>query len=195
MLKSLSLAGFNKNKIIEWNGSRAQFSQLVVGSVRFHTPECGSDYFHSPQAMSALGSRIRNNVGVNKNEKHRLYVSRADATERRVRNEKELISTLQKYGFERIVPSNIPFEDQVRKFANAEIILGPHGGGLTNLIFAEEATIVELFGSYQNPCYFGLARGMQHDYASVMCESVGKDIIVDVANLASLLDELIKQHS
>lgn len=191
MLDSIALAGFDENRIIEWSNSRAEFSRFIIGSVRFHTPEQNRGYISSPQALTELGNRIRGNVSIDNNQARRLYVSRSDAAERRVRNEEELVAALGDYGFERIVPGEHSFEEQVRTFANAEIILGPHGGGLTNLIFAEETTLVELFGSYRNACYFGLARGMGHDYVSVTCQSYGDDIKVDVSEITSLLDSLV----
>lgn len=191
MRDSLSLTGFDKSKTIEWDGSRAQFSQLVVGSVRFHTPANYEGYIHSPEAMAKLGSRIRDTVGVDSGKARRLYVSRADATKRRVSNEGELVSKLEGYGFEQIVPGRLSFSDQVKLFADAEYIVGPHGAGLTNIIFAKEATLIELFGSYRNACYFGLARGMGHKYVSVACHPDGDDMEVDTSTVGSLLDDLI----
>jgi capsular polysaccharide biosynthesis protein len=121
----------------------------------------------------------------------RLYVSRADASDRRVRNEDTLLAALDHYGFDRIVPGEHPFVEQVVRFANAEMILGPHGAGLTNMIFAEETTLIELFGSYQNACFFTLARGMGHEYASVTCRPEGEDLLADIGAIESLLDELV----
>lgn len=190
MLDSLSLTGFDQDRVIIWDGTRAEFSRLITGSVRFHTPEQAKGYIHSPQALSKLGDRIRNNVNIEHGEKRRLYVSRADATKRRVQNEDELMSILKEYEFERIVPGEYSFEEQVRRFADSEIILGPHGGGLTNLIFAEDTTLVELFGSYQNACYFGLASGIGHNYVSVMCQPQGSDMKVDVDEIVPILDDL-----
>ena len=48
---------------------------------------------------------------------------------------------------------------QVRAFAEAECVVGPHGAGLTNLAFAPPgAAVVELFaGDYVNECFWALA--------------------------------------
>ena len=147
--------------------------------------------------MACLGDRIRTSVkGERSNEQaHRLYVSRADAPDRRVRNEAELVDTLEEYGFKRFVPGEHSFEEQVRRFANAEVILGPHGAGLTNLIFSPETTLVELFGEYRNACFFALARGMGHDYACVTCRPEDRDIVADVHAVESLVVDLLGDGS
>lgn len=191
--ESLSLAGINPNRTREWSGGRVRCSRLVVGSLRRHTSATNDGYIHSPAAMAQLGDRIRAAVPEtdtdNKCQSRRVYVSRADAQGRRVRNEDNLRAMLADYGFERIVPGEHTFAEQVRRFSNAEVILGPHGAGLTNVIFATETTLVELFGSYRNACFFALASGMGHDYASVTCRPEGSDLIADVSAIEALVRE------
>jgi hypothetical protein len=187
---SLSLAGITPDRTAEWSGKRARCSRLAVGALRRHTVSTAGGYIHSPAAMARLGDRIREAVpDTETGRSRRLYVSRADADDRRVRNEGALISMLDDYGFERLVPSDHSFAEQVRRFANAEVVLGPHGAGLTNMIFAPGTTLVELFGSYRNACFFALARGMGHGYVSVTCRPSGDDMVADVSKLESLIRE------
>ncbi|GGJ01955.1 hypothetical protein GCM10008995_09660 [Halobellus salinus] len=192
---SLSLAGVDPDQTREWPGNRVHCSRLVVGALRRHTFSTSDGYIHSPAAMARLGDRIRDVVlddGYDTDAvtcSSRIYVSRADAQDRRIRNEDALMSMLNDYGFERIVPGEHTFEEQVRQFSDAEIVLGPHGAGLTNAIFATETTLVELFGSYQNACFFTLANGLGHGYVSVMCNSQGNDIVADVSGIESLLQD------
>jgi hypothetical protein len=188
---SLSLVGIDPDRTVEWSENRARCSRLAVGTMRRHTASTGDGYIHSPAAMTRLGDRIRDAVPeAGTDDRHRrLYVSRVDAQDRRVRNESELITMLDEYGFERIVPGEHTFAEQVRRFADAEVVLGPHGAGLTNTIFAPETTLVELFGSYRNACFFALARGMGHGYASVTCRPEGTDMVVDVSTIESFVRE------
>lgn len=188
---SLSLVGIYPDRTVEWSGTRARCSRLAVGALRRHTTSTGDGYIHSPAAMAQLGDRIRDAVPeAGTDDRHRrLYVSRADAQDRRVRNEDALISMLDDYGFERIVPGEHTFAEQVRRFADAEIVLGPHGAGLTNTIFAPKTTVVELFGSYRNACFFALTRGMGHGYASITCRPKGADMIVNVSEIESFIQE------
>jgi capsular polysaccharide biosynthesis protein len=195
LTESLPLAGIDPDRTIEWSGTRARCSRLVLGSARRHTASTGDGYIHSPAALSRLGSRIRNAVDgdAGGDGSRRLYVSRADAADRRVRNEADLVDALDDYGFERIVPGDHSFTEQVRRFSEAEVVVGPHGAGLTNLIFTPSATLVELFGSYHNACFFTLARGMGHEYACVAGRPTGPDLTVDVGDVTSLVDELLAE--
>jgi capsular polysaccharide biosynthesis protein len=168
-------------------------SRLVTGALRRHTSSTSDGYIHSPAAIAKLGDRIRAAVPETgpdtKGQSRRLYVSRADAQDRRVRNEDEVMAMLADYGFERIVPGEHTFAEQVRRFTDADIVLGPHGAGLTNVIFSKETTLIELFGSYRNACFFALASGMDHKYVSVTCRPKGHDLIADVSAIEALVRE------
>ena len=61
--------------------------------------------------------------------KRRLFISRADATVRRLINEDEVYAALEPLGFELFVPGAHSFIEQVETFSNAECIVGPHGAG------------------------------------------------------------------
>jgi capsular polysaccharide biosynthesis protein len=50
--------------------------------------------------------------------------------------------------FKKIILENMPFEEQVRHFVNASIVVGCHGAGLINVMFSKEDTIV---CEYLNP--------------------------------------------
>jgi capsular polysaccharide biosynthesis protein len=65
----------------------------------------------------------------------------------------------QRAGFEVLYAEGVPWLEQVRRFAAAEVIAGLHGAGLANLVFAPpDATLLELFPpDYFNDCYARLA--------------------------------------
>jgi hypothetical protein len=76
----------------------------------------------------------------------RIYVSRNDTPRRRVGNESELRPVLARHRFEVVAPGSLSFRDQVALFASASAIAGPHGAGLTNILFAgKKAKVLELF--------------------------------------------------
>ena len=90
----------------------------------------------------------------------RLYVTRGDKKHtRRVENEAALLGALGPLGFEMVDPGAMTPSEQVRLFAEAECVVGPHGAGLTNLAFAPPgAAVVELFAcDYVNECFWALA--------------------------------------
>jgi capsular polysaccharide biosynthesis protein len=90
----------------------------------------------------------------------RLYVTRGNQKHtRRVENEAQVVAALAPFGFETIDPGALTFDEQVRMFSEAELVVGAHGAALTNLVFCPEgATIIELFSpDYVNVCFWALA--------------------------------------
>ena len=96
----------------------------------------------------------------------RIYVSRVDAGSRRVVNEEELVEELGRHGFVRMVMSPLTVAEQAALFAGAEVIVAPHGSGLTNLVFAKPGTkVIEIFPpQYVNPCFWAVADATGVDY-------------------------------
>ena len=95
-----------------------------------------------------------------------IYVSRLDTATRKMRNEPEIIKLLETEGVEVVVPGCHPLEEQVAKFSSAKAVIGPHGAGLTNIVFCEPgATLYEIMGDRKpNPCYANLAQSMGMNY-------------------------------
>ncbi|WP_413161390.1 tetratricopeptide repeat protein [Capilliphycus salinus ALCB114379] len=85
----------------------------------------------------------------------RIYISRERANYRRIINETEVTSWLSQWGFVRVELESLSVEEQVTLFANAEIILSPHGSGLTNLMFCSPGTtVIELVSPHYIRHYF-----------------------------------------
>ena len=89
----------------------------------------------------------------------RLYITRNNTDRRRVRNEDEVVGLLSGYGFTVVDPGKMSLQDQVDLFSRAEFIVAPHGGALTNVVFASPGTrLVELFSpGYINRCFWEIA--------------------------------------
>lgn len=85
-------------------------------------------------------------LGAQASPEKRIYVSRSDADFRRVLNEDDLYAQLfQKFGFEKVVLSELSFAEQKQLFYESRIIVSAHGAGLANLIFCRLGTsIIEL---------------------------------------------------
>jgi hypothetical protein len=98
----------------------------------------------------------------------RLYVSRSDAAQRRVAGEERLVARLEGLGFTCLTLSGRPLDEQIELFRRAEIVVGPHGGGLSNLVWCSPGTaVVELYGcDYVNPVFWRLSDtlGLRHHH-------------------------------
>lgn len=136
------------------------------------------------------------------NYKHKkIYISRADASRRRIINEPELIALVESYGFAVVKLERMRFLDQVKLFKNAEVIVAPHGAGLANLVFCKKLTkIIEIFSpNYVNVCFWCLSSQVELDYYYLIGESkslsnnnkqldISDDIEVDLNKVKNTLD-------
>lgn len=78
--------------------------------------------------------------------KLRIYLSRGDASSRRITNEDELIDLLKCHGFLVIETSRMTFAAQVDLFSKCEVLISPHGAGMTNMVFCQPgAEILEIY--------------------------------------------------
>jgi hypothetical protein len=109
----------------------------------------------------------------------RIIVSRGSSTTRRWLNENKCMELLDELGFKLIDPSKLSLSQQVEAFSNAEIILGPHGAGLTNIMFCNPGTKVieirsqEQGGDYSSAtCYVELSKMMDIEHHVFKCEQV-----------------------
>ena len=120
-----------------------------------------------PQSLGAL-SKLVDHVPGTPTEARRLYISRGDAERRRIVNEAELIAALEGRGFVTAQLAKIPIEEQVGLFRNAEIVVAPHGMGLTHIAMGKYlGRVIELFHPEAGTdAYASVARsaGMQYDH-------------------------------
>lgn len=72
----------------------------------------------------------------------RVFLSRRDSTTRVMRNEEALEAELRKLGFDVLVAGEMTVAEQIRAFSEARIVVGAHGAGLTNLVFAPPGALV-----------------------------------------------------
>ena len=160
---------------VEWSGRPTLCDTLLsFGPIR----ENGRT---DPLALARLRTAFK--VG-NQLERSPVYISRAKATQRRVVNEAELVTLLERHGFTVVHAEDLSFVQQCQLFGWSGMLLGVHGAGLTNMVWAPRGCrILELAGEYRNPCYGYLAGALEHQYELVPCEQQKQDLIVDLADL------------
>ncbi|MGH7785718.1 MAG: glycosyltransferase family 61 protein [Candidatus Binatia bacterium] len=109
--------------------------------------------------------------------RRRLFISRRDAGKgRHILNEEAMMQALAPVGFERVVLEQMPPADQVQYFSEAECVVGAHGAGLANLLFASRAGVVELFPQATLwPHFYLLSRSGDHRYRYVCHDARGRD--------------------
>jgi hypothetical protein len=160
--ESLHLIGIPSHRILSpTKSTHIEADELIVPSLP------GAVYYASPtlQACDYLRATFLQKNG--KRKPHRaLYITRADATDRRVLNEAEILKEVIERGFEVVSLSKVPLSEQIQLFSEARIVVGPHGAGFTNAVFCQEGSILIEFmpeGRYIDS-FERLARfvGLQH---------------------------------
>jgi len=103
---------------------------------------------------------------VNVNPISRLYISRSKARYRRITNEESVVNCLSKFGFTSLNLENYDLETQIALLSHADVIVAPHGAGLTNLVWCKSgAKVLEIFSpNYVNPCFWAIAEQIKLEY-------------------------------
>ena len=178
----LPLVGIDPDKIVNVKKEARKFGQLKIGSPRRQV------YVASKHAVNALRGRVLDNLGIkNTGGTRRLYVSRSKATSRRIINEDALWQILERNGFEMFSPEGLSVEQQIRSFADAEMIVAPHGAGLANLIYASQPKVVELLpvDRWDYGYFISLTDAVSGQYTGLVSrpENAQNDFKVDLAQL------------
>lgn len=177
-----------------------KFSELVIPSPILE------ENAHLPniELMNKLIKKLKTNFSKKSNIKplgKKIYVSRSDASRRKVLNETDLIKYLKTRDFKIVSPGKYSVADQSKLFEEAEIIIGPHGMGLINMIFSNNLkTVIELFPSSHYPnCYLRTAQikgaknyyGLIHDSEGLSTNWFA-DYKVNIPEILKILDTLEK---
>ena len=102
-------------------------------------------------------------------KKLKLYLKRSSGSRRGIKNADDLEKMLAENGFETATMDGLSISQQAHILAQAETIISPHGGALTNMVYAPPGTkIIELFGTHVLPYYFGLANLCKHEYHAIL---------------------------
>lgn len=109
--------------------------------------------------------RLLKPLGFTQERRLRLYVARS---QRGLANDDEVWRLLQPLGFQRVEPTT--WEENVTLFAHADVIVGPHGAGLSNVIFAPAgARLIELVpGDRPFPYFYSAACAAGVRYSALL---------------------------
>jgi capsular polysaccharide biosynthesis protein len=130
----------------------------------------------------------------------RLYTRRTGGARRReLHNQREVETVLRDFEFEFVEADKLDFAQQVNIFSDASVIIGLHGAGLSNMMYAKPgALVIEISDliDYPNPYYYALACALGHRYAHLKCRTVFdetrplfyRDVNVDTENMRRQLD-------
>lgn len=132
----------------------------------------GTDRFR-PELLRRVRAGIAGEDAVPQDK--RVFISRANSNGRQLLDEEEIWPLLEEAGFERVFMEDLTLAEQVELMRRTQVLLAPHGAGLTNMIFCQPGTqIVELADlGFPNPNFYAVASAMGHGYWLVPSEGVG----------------------
>ena len=160
-LETLNLLGVPKEKLLKIkDGTHLLCERLIVPSLSSGVQKWACEFLRESFLPKDLA------------EPHRLiYISRKDALYRKIINENEVEDYLREIGFEIVQMSELNFLEQVKICAEAQIVVAPHGAGLSNTVFCRNAKILEMFSpSYINKAYWTIANNVGNEYHYLLGE-------------------------
>ncbi len=136
----------------------------------------------------------------------RFYISRRKAPSRKLVNESALLDFLKGFGFEEYFAEEHPVGETAQVFKNAEIIVGVHGSGLSNLAFASNGIkVLDIVAPrHIDPYYWVITQFKKGTYAYITGEGertesendlirnkVDLDIDLDMRKFETLFHQLV----
>jgi len=183
-----SLSAFNIGRIEYFTGSiRCDRMRMAT-----HTAPTG---MYNEQIINGLRQLLTSHfVEPEARKKDRkIYISRALAGKRKIKNEEECIELLRSYEFEIIHFENHTLAEQAQIAFEARYLISNHGAGLTNILFmSPDSSVLELRESEDdhNNCYFALASALDITYYYQLCNSDQPYEDAHLANISVCLSEL-----
>lgn len=177
-----------------------------------HLPRLSTDPARPCKNHSSLGylpveyleyfrSKVLGHLEVCRKSSARIYVSRRDASKRKIMNEDELVQLLKRYDFEVVTLGDKSLAYQAGLFNNAEVILAQHGAALTNLLYVSSgSTVVEVYSSegHREIHYEQASEKLDLNYHTVTLkqdgtEYTGRDIdgYADIDEMRELVESII----
>ena len=137
----LRLLGISEEQLINHDPEHKiyRLDQLIVPSLR------NNQAFLDPESL-ALFSGLRERFGCSPQPGKKIYVSRVDfsrtGSTRVMQNETELVERLAALGFHIVAPETLSAPEQIQMFSSAEMVVGPSGSGMFNVVHCHPGTRV-----------------------------------------------------
>jgi hypothetical protein len=161
---ALNLAGLDDR--IDYENEIVRVEKVILFSRIEHSGFVDPDDIQ--QIKSSLADCVSSSEKVSPTK---IFISRADSPKRGVKNERELHALVKRIGFRVVCLENMSLKEQIIIFSNADVVMGFHGAGFSNIIFSsEKCHVIELFRSdHFNDCFarLAVAAGKPYTYRSL----------------------------
>lgn len=193
--ESLRMLGIPEAKIITGEDETHIQADVLLAStyVRYfeHIPTWCCNFLRDNFLKPELFTKLKTHPFV--------YISRKDATRRRIVNEPELLNLLEKYGFKAYELTSLSFIEKIQLFNHAKVLIAIHGAGQANLVFCNEGTdVLEIIAKhFAFPIFYDISNkvGLNFDYIMSETEkgkpAIQSNIIVDLDEVKDKLDKIM----
>lgn len=167
--ESLEMLGIEARWLVK--GQRAFVKNLVL-----HDLLAPTGHLHPPTLARVRDHLLREAPESKQLSPRRIFLTRKKAQRRRLVNEEELSSLLEQAGFTIVTMENHSLREQIAMVRHAEVLAGPHGAGLANMLFLPPGGKVLEVRSREvgaNGCFRNLASVLGHDYYYALADPVG----------------------
>lgn len=193
--ETVKMLGIPEDKILQLTpGDHLKAENLILPSVPFNA---GTSVKWTVEYLRDAFLKPKPNTN-SRSDSERIYISREDASWRKVANEPKLMKLLDKKGFKKITLSSLTVQEQIDIFSKAKVIISPNGAGLANIMFCQpETKIIQLFTSTSDE-FIKIGQYLDLDYYLLKCRNANpglkkheilQNLVVDVKKLARIMEQ------
>lgn len=170
--ESLTLLGISGERLVELEDGCYEVDQLYFPSFSgYATFTTDWTFSWNDWTLQRLREKFCGQRAINDDK--RIYISREGVAHRRIVNEEAVMRALEREGCQIVEGSRLSISEKIELLGDASLIIGAHGAGLTNCLFApmgakvvEALDPVHLVGSY-----YQMAAGLGQDYWYLFSEN------------------------
>lgn len=170
---------------------------LLVSYPHTRNAATGRANVYDPALIRAINRRALERIGNAEGPPVDLLITRRNAVQRRIVNEQALLQRFPQ--LQAVALEELSFAEQVALFARARTVVAVHGAGLTNLLFARNARVIELYPQVReekdSSYFFQLtdALGLQHDLFTYVPANAEQDVVLDEGMLDAIGKSLLME--
>ena len=152
---------------VQYRLPRAEFSEYLNGRTSFGLCLSGLDTYR--KMLRSIPSGEGEPV---------VYVRNANPYYGPILNEHELVSLLRRRSIYLLEAGELPIPDRFNVFRQADVIIGPHGDGLADIVFCKPGALLWEFmpNHMHNSSYNNLAHAAEVDYWGDHFEAAGEGV-------------------
>lgn len=127
-----------------------------------------------------------------KNTPAKIYISRSRTKARRLENETALEAVLKEKEFTILFLEDMSLTEQIETVTNADLIVAPHGAGLTHLVWGDKRKkVIEIFPDYTtNDCYTRMCAQKNYQYSYVVCKAENGNQIIPIEEVINQMEKI-----